>query len=135
PGGAIEAERALDERALGAAEQAGAIERAERLVAVVEPLDHDRAIEHGVDRARELRERGAAQRGLELVARLVLALLGERGDRVRAGRVLAARPQHRLAAEVERLELAPQIAQRRRAVARVLDQEAGEDRVPAGREL
>ena len=66
---AIEAERALHERALRAAEQACALERGGGLVAGVEALDHDRAIEHGVDGARELRDRRLAERRLELVAR------------------------------------------------------------------
>src|SRR6185369_5729782 len=120
--GAVEAERALDERALGASEHAGAIEGARGLVAGVEPLDHDRAIEDRVDGARELGDRGAPERRLELITRPGLALLGERGDRVRAGGGFGARPQARPAAEVDGLELVPEIAERGGALARVLDQ-------------
>ena len=129
---AIEAERALHERALRAAEQARALERARRLVAGVEPLDHDRAIEHGVDRARELRDRRRAERRLELVARLDLALGGELRRSSAAARALAGAGRARAAAEIERLELAAQIAERLRALARVLDEQAREDRIPAG---
>src|SRR6185503_1621044 len=120
-GCAIEAERALHERALRAAEIAHVIERARRVVAVEKTFDHDRAIEHRVDRARELADRRGAERRLELVARagFVLVALCERRDRVRPGRALLARADLRAAAEVERLELVAQLGERRRALLRI----------------
>jgi uncharacterized protein YkwD len=128
---AIEAERTLHERARGTPEHARPLERRGRLVRGVEPLEHDRTIEHRVDGAGELRDRCVTERGLELVARTGLVLLGELRDRVRTRRALAARHDARHAAELEGLELSPQIGERRRALLRILDEQPGEQLVPA----
>src|SRR5204862_403011 len=63
---AIEAGRALHERALRATEHAGPIERAHRLVGGIEAFDRHRSIEHGVDGADQLTDRRGTERGLEL---------------------------------------------------------------------